>query len=61
MGWGESFVHERVEHVCKEAEDAGLKHFTCFVKGRPINRVLETQFPGGCYVENTPNQMWSEH
>ena len=33
VGWGEWFVHERVEHVWKEAEDASLKHFTCFVKG----------------------------
>ena len=32
MGWGEWFVHE-TEHVCKEAEDAGLKHFTFFCKG----------------------------
>ena len=33
----------------------GLKHFTCFVKGL-INRVLETRFPDGCHVEETPNQ-----
>ena len=50
-----SIIIERAEHVCKEAEDAGLKHFTCFVKGRLINRVLETQFPGRCHVEETPN------
>ena len=28
VGWGELFVHERAKHVCKEAEDASLKHFT---------------------------------
>ena len=59
--WGEWFVHERAEHVCKEAEDAGLKHFTCFVKGRLINQVLETRFPGGHITwkkrQITPNQM----
>ena len=55
-GVGEWFVHDRVEHVCKEAEDAGLKHFTCFVKGRLINRVLETQFSSRRHVEKTSNQ-----
>ena len=56
VGWGEWFVHERVEHVCKEAEDANLKHFTCFVKGWLINRVLETRFPDERHLEKTPNQ-----
>ena len=28
VGCGEWFVHERVEHVCKEAKRIGLKHFT---------------------------------
>ena len=32
----------RVEHMCKKAEDAGLKHFTCFVRGCLITQVLET-------------------
>ena len=56
VGWGEWFVHVRVEHVCEEAEDAGLKHFTCFVKDRLINQVLETRFPAKRHVEKTPNQ-----
>ena len=56
VGWGEWFVHERVEHVCEEVEDACLKHFTCFVKGRLINQVLETRFSGKHHVEKTPNQ-----
>ena len=46
----------RAKHVCKEAEDAGLKHFTCFVRGWLINRVFETRFSSGRQVENTPNQ-----
>ena len=46
----------RAKHVCKEAEDAGLKHFTCFVRGWLINRVFETRFSSGRHVENTPNQ-----
>ena len=41
-GVGGMFVHKKAEHVCKEVKDAGLKHFTCFVKGQLINRVLET-------------------
>ena len=56
VAWGEWFVHERVEHVCKEVEDAGLKHFTCFVKGWLRNRVLETRFLGTHHVEKRPNQ-----
>ena len=49
VAWGEWFVHERVEHVCKEVEDAGLKHFTCFVKGWLRNL-------GTHHVEKRPNQ-----
>ena len=51
----------KAEHMCKEAEDAGLKHFTYFVRGWLINRVLETRFPGGRHVENMSNQTWLEH
>ena len=47
----------KAEHMCKEAEDAGLKHFTYFVRGWLINRVLEIQFPGGRHMENVSNQM----
>ena len=46
----------RAKHMCKKAEDASLKHFTCFVRGCLITQVLETRFLGGHHVENTPNQ-----
>ena len=54
VGWGEWFVHERAEHVCKEAEYAGLK-------GGLINRVLGTWFLGGYHMEKMPHQIWSYH
>ena len=46
----------RAKHMCKKAEDASLKHFTCFVRGWLINRVFEARFSSGRHVENTPNQ-----
>ena len=38
-----------------------LKHYSCFLKGWIINRVLKTQFPGRHHVEKMSHQAWSDH